>query len=201
MSGMLDLTTARPIVEGLNWMITLGSSEIKNVKVEMRELLGHLSKSLLSLWDVTQQVSSLSDEHFANGFESVYTYFKRFYYDPENLERARTHCTDVSRDVDRITFKLSMLFRTNLGKWSDAEECLRLCLLGDASYIEEYNKNFETLNRELSTVHALVREGKEEEAEQAYRGLRQRLCDDMDHLNAYIKRLREADDHIRRIVG
>lgn len=201
MKSLLDLTTIKPIFDGLAWLMTLGEQEIKHVKDETQELLGHLSKSLKSLWEITTEVARLSDQDFKDGFAEVYHYFKLFYYDPEPFEKARTHCSDLRRDIGRIEFKLANLLRTDIGNWSKAEQALQLELLEDYCYINEYRKNFELLNTRLNDIHSLLRQGKDDEALKAYQALRTDLSGDLDHLNIYIQRMREADTYIRQIVG
>src|SRR5712692_6484411 len=153
---MFDMNTVKPIVEGMKWLVTLTAAEIKNVKDETQQLLGHLSASLIGLWEVTKEVSKLSDQDFKTGFPAVYEYFKKFYYDPKAFEQVRTHCSDLKRDEGRISFKLSKFLRTDIGKWKDANQKLQFSLLEDASYIVDYQQNFELLNTRLNEIHGLL---------------------------------------------
>ena len=199
--SMLNLATVKPIVDGIVWLASLGASEIRQVKDETQELLRHLSKSLKSLWEVTREVAKLSDQSFKSEFPGVYDYFKKFYYDLEAFEGARTHCSDLKRDVGRITFKLSVFLRTDIGKWSQAYQELNLGLLDDVSYMQEYRENFELLNTKLNEIQSLLQQGKDEDALKAYQILRSDLSRDLDHLNDYIDRMRKSDTYIREIVG
>jgi hypothetical protein len=201
MPGLLDLTIAKATVEAFAWLMSLGASEIKHVKDETQELLNHLAKSLRSLWDITNEVARLSDEDFRSRFQGVYKYFKDFYYDPEHIEKARTHCSDLDRDIGRIKFKLSVFLRTDIGKWRQAKEGLRHTVLEDHAYINAYKQNFKLLNSKLNEINNLLRENKEKEALAAYQALRIDLSEDLDHLNDYIERMREADTYIRQIAG
>ena len=120
---MLDLASIKEIAAALTWLLTLGASEIKHVKIQTEELIQHLSASLVNLWDVTLQVTRLTEQDFnRQNFEDVWNYFFRYYLDPENISKARTHCGEVARDIDRITFKLTTILRADIGKWSEAKE-------------------------------------------------------------------------------
>ena len=198
---MLNLATVKPIVDGIVWLASLGASEIKHVKDETQELLTHLARSLKSLWEVTREVAKLSDQSFQSEFPGVYDYFKKFYYDLEAFEGARTHCSDLKRNVGRITFRLSVFLRTDIGKWSQAYQQLNLSLLEDVSYMHEYRENFELLNTKLNAIQSLLQEGKHADALNAYQILRNDLSRDLDHLNNYINSMRKSDSYIRELVG
>ena len=199
--AMLNLATVKPVVDGIIWLASLGAAEIRQVKDETQELLRHLARSLKSLWEVTREVTKLSDESFKSEFPGVYDYFKRFYYDLDAFEGARTHCSDLKRDIGRITFRLAVFLRTDIGKWSEAYQQLNLGLLDDAVYMHDYRENYELLNTRLNEISELHRQGKDQAALEAYRVLRSELSGDLDHLNNYIDRMRKSDTHVREIVG
>jgi hypothetical protein len=103
-SEMLELGSVKTAIEGLMWLCTLGKSEVKSVKKEAAELIQDLSKSLTSLWDVTTQMTNIPANKFDKElFETRWDYFFRYYLGPENISKARTHCGNVTRDMDRIT--------------------------------------------------------------------------------------------------
>ena len=73
---MLELESVREIVSTLKWMLTLGASEIKQVKEDIRELIQELSKSLTNLWDLTTKITTLPEGELNKAsFETLYDYF------------------------------------------------------------------------------------------------------------------------------
>ena len=103
---LLELGTVASIVKGLAWIHSFSADEITNVKKETEELLTDLSKSLVNLYDVVEKITNLSkrlpqlsDQAYGEEFRSVYAYCNRFYFDQNDISKARTHCGDVERDV------------------------------------------------------------------------------------------------------
>ncbi len=127
--------------EALRWLPTLTASDVHHVKQETQELLSHLKTSLTSLWDITEKIASVPDAEFPKHFRDVYNYFKKFYYGDENFEKVRTHSTDLERDISRIKYKLAVFLRTDVPRWNEANEGLRIAVLQDVNYIMEYQGN------------------------------------------------------------
>jgi hypothetical protein len=134
-------------------------------------------------------------------FAGVYDYFKNFYCDLEATEGARTHCSDLKRDVGRITFKLPVCLGTDVGKWSQACQELNLALLEDVSYMRDYRENCELLNTNLNEIQGLLQQGKEEDALTGYQELRNDRSRDLDYLNDCINRMKKSDLYFREMVG
>jgi hypothetical protein len=55
----MDLSSAVNIAKALEWFLTLGRSELRQVRGDAEELLGDLRKSLVNLWDVATEVTRL----------------------------------------------------------------------------------------------------------------------------------------------
>ena len=200
-AGLLDLNPIKPILEGIEWLCTFSARDVQEVKDEWQELLGHLSKGIVSLWKITREVARLSDQDFQAGFPKLYEYFKDAYYDPQAFAAVRIHCGNLDKSLKDLRFKLSVVLRTDLGKWKDARESLRIGLLEDRNYEQEYRRNFELLNTRLNEINSVLNENKPGEALEKYKALRKQLSGDLDYLNAHVQKIREADSQFRSITG
>jgi hypothetical protein len=73
---MLELKTINSIIESLEWILTLGKSEIVDVKKETNEVIKELSKSLINLWDATKEITKISKVDLTKEkFEDRWDYF------------------------------------------------------------------------------------------------------------------------------
>jgi hypothetical protein len=197
----LNLPTINPILDGLNWILSLSSSDTKNLKEEIEELIADLSKSLRGLWNITREISNFPDENLERNFPCLYTHFKCFYYGNEAFQAVRTHCSSLQRDLDRVRFKVSFFIRADLGKWKDANNSLQFGLLNDINYENDYRQNYENLNTRLSEINESFRGGHSEQASQLFTLLKKDLQQDLDYLHNHIKVLEDTNEHIRINVG
>jgi hypothetical protein len=133
--------------------------------------------------------------------EAYYEYFKEAYYDPQTFEAVRIHCSDLDKSLKDLRFKLSVVLRTDLGKWKDARESLRIGLLEDHAYEQEYRRNFELLNTRLNEINSVLNENKPAETLEMYKALRKQLSGDLDYLNSHVQKIRDADSQFRAITG
>jgi len=199
---MLDLASIKEIVATLSWLLTLGASEIKHVKFQTEELIHHLSASLVSLWDVTLQVTRLTEQDFSRqNFESISDYFFRFYLDPANISKARTHCGEVARDIDRILFKLTTILRTDIGKWDEAKKNFDKIVYDDGKILSSFQRSIDTLKAELEAVRDKLNAGDIDAAKHLYFGLKGKLTADITKMNASVKVMQQALEHVRRVVS
>lgn len=200
--NMMDLSSIKNIAEVTAWFLTLGRAELRQVRTEAEELLGDLRKSLVNLWDITVEVTKLTPEQLSlESFQPVHDYFIRFYLDPQNISAARTHCGYVERDVERITFKLSTLLHSDLGKWAEAREKLKNIIDYDGSLLRSYDECIQILKQKLSLIRDKLQSGDISGARYDYRVLRQDLEKDVFELDKYMKQMREASDHLWKVTG
>src|SRR5262245_1009020 len=162
---MLTFPSIKAIVGALGWLLTLGKSEVKHVQDEIGDLIRELSKSLVSLWDVTVTITGIPEAEFsATSFEEKWDYFVRFYVGPQNISVARTHCGKVQRAIGRITFKLAKVFDTDLGKWREATEKFRDIVDADRHLLEDYDTCIETLRSRLEGIRGDLKDNDVAEA-------------------------------------
>jgi hypothetical protein len=199
--SMLPFSSIKSIVGALGWLLTLGKSDVKHVQDEIEDLIRELSKSLVSLWDATVTIAGIPEAGFnATSFEEQRDYFMRFYLGPQNISVARTHCGNVQRAIDRITFKVAKVFHTDLGKWREATTKFRDIVNADGQLLTDYDACIETLRGRLESIrHEL--DNDVAKAKQAYAALKRELEGDIQQLHLGIKAMKAASDHIRRVVG
>ena len=199
---MLELESVREIVSTLKWMLTLGASEIKQVKEDIRELIQELSKSLTNLWDLTTKITTLPEGELNKAsFETLYDYFVTFYVGPENISTARTHCGNVERGVNKIRFKLAKFFHTDIGKWNEAGDKLRKIVGADFAILRQYDSCIDTLDARLRSIRDQLEAGSVDTARQSYASLKRDLETDIRELNDGRKTMDAALGHVARIVG
>jgi soluble cytochrome b562 len=199
---MLDLSSIKEIVSQLSWLLTLGASETKHVKTQLEELVHHLSASLVSLWDATCEITRLTEADFTKDrFEVVHDYFFSFYLAPGQISKARTHCAEVKRDIQRIKFKLARILHTDVGKWADAEERFRRIVDEDGIILSSYQHCMDELKRHLDTIHDSLKQGNLDAAKRDYFSLKNSLRDDIAEMDQGVKTMEATLEHIRGIIG
>lgn len=199
---MLELSSIKVIVDFFAWTITLGATDVAKAKEETKQLLESLSRSLTSLWDVTTEVTRLKPGEFnKDTFERVYDYFRRFYLNPEDIERARSHCGDVGRHIGRITYKISTILHADLGKWNEARSKLDRIVGWDDDILASYGNSISWLDSQLKEIRGTLDAGNESLALSKYSSLKAKLEKDIEVLHCGVKVMREADKHIREITG
>lgn len=183
----MDLSSIKHIAEELFWFLTLGKSELRQVRTETEELLNDLRKSLVNIWDVTTEVTKLEPgEVTLKTFSPIRNYVYRFYLHPETISAARTHCGYVERDVDRITFKLSTLLHSDLGKWSEARQKLRNIVDFDGTLTTSYDKCIQSIWQEVDAIHNDLMAKQPKKARERYTKLRDDLEGDIRKLKQYM---------------
>jgi len=198
----MDLSGIKATVAAIQWLLTLGRSELRQVRTDTEELLNDLRKSLVNLWDVTTEVTKLAPKDLtADSFRPVYEYFVRFYLDPQSISAARTHCGHIARDVDRITFKLSSLLHTDLGRWQDARRKLGEVVNGDSMLLASYDACIQDLDDRLTVISDFFEQGKDDAAREAYRSLRMELRPDVRRLRTYVAKMEQASQHLWSVTA
>ncbi|PYU97213.1 MAG: hypothetical protein DMG10_31390 [Acidobacteria bacterium] len=50
--------------------------------------------------------------------------------------------TTIERDIHLIKFKFARILRTDMGRWTEAEQALQIGMLNDNWYQHQYRSNF-----------------------------------------------------------
>jgi DNA repair exonuclease SbcCD ATPase subunit len=199
---MIDLTIVKTITGALDWLLTLGARDVKHVKEQIKELISHLSASAVSLWDATKEISRLQENQFnKQSFIDVYDYFTGFYFAPEHISAARTHCTVVARDLERIKFKLAKILRTDLGKWKEADTQFQAIIDADEEILKTYQTSIEELKTHLDQIKADFDARRPAAAKKSYFGLKEKVRSDLNAMKKTLSKIEAAYNHIERIAG
>ena len=199
---MLELKSVKEIVSALTWLSTLGLSDIKDVKAEVKDLIAELSKSLTSLWDVATQIASIEKNDFGTiSFNKVYDYFMKFYVGDWNISPARTHCGNVERAVGRIKFKISKRLHADLGKWSEVDAQVREIVERDGDILYEYDESIRKLDAKMREIKDLLNQNKRSRPKVLYFELKDSLEDDIRVLREGINRMENAINVVNKLVG
>ncbi len=199
---MLELGSVQEILKTLKWVLTLGQSDVKDVKDEIDELIRELSASLTNLWDITTKVSEIRDADFTQErFEVIRDYFLRFYFGQQNVSSARTHCGNVERDVERIKFKLFKFLHTDIGRWKEVDDKLAGIVDVDVDILRHYDNCIDSLDQRLTGIKEKLDKGQLDTAKASYKELKRDLESDIRELNLGVQTMRQGLDHIRTIAG
>jgi hypothetical protein len=199
---MLDLTSIKEIGSVLNWIATLGKKEIQGVKEQIRELIGHLSASVVSLWDAAKEITRLKEGEFTKeSFNEIYDYFIGFYLQPGEISSARTHCSVVARDVGRIKVQFAKTLHTDLGRWAEADEKFQTITNADSALLETYDASLNKLKLHLDVIRQRVEANQIAEAEAEYFKLKDKLRSDVLEMREGISKMNTAYAHLERIAG
>jgi hypothetical protein len=199
---MLDLTSIKEIGSVLNWIATLGKKDIQGVKEQIRELIGHLSASVVSLWDAAKEITRLKEGEFTKeSFTEIYDYFIGFYLQPGEISSARTHCSVVARDVGRIKVQFAKTLHTDLGRWAEADEKFRTITNADSALLETYDASLAKLKLHLDVIRQRVEASQIVEAETEYFKLKDKLRSDVLEMREEISKMNAAYAHLERISG
>jgi hypothetical protein len=199
---MMDLIGIEGIGKALEWFVTLGRSELRQVRGDAEELLGDLRKSLVNLWDVATEVTRPEPSDLTmQTFQPVYDYFTRFYLNPENISAARTHCGYVERDIDRLTFKLGTLLHSDLGRWSEAKMHLSDVIANDVVLVTAYDRSIAEIHQHLQAIDIALRAGDVATARTTYAAMRKSLRPDIQKIEKFVAAMEKANQHLWSVTG
>jgi len=197
----MDLTGFREFLRGLGWFLNLGKSDTEHVRREITDLLEHTSQSLQSLLELSNALEDIPLERFnSETFWPIHMHCLNFFTSPDALRRARTHCTDIERDVARINFKMARILRTEVGNWKGVDDAFRILSSADATFLEKYEQEPRRIGKELDDISGLLKRNEQREAWERYRTLRSSLMQDRVALRDEFARMDEAEDYIRRLL-
>jgi len=194
---MFDPVGFQELARPLYWFMTLGKPETKQMRDELLDLLHHTGESIRSLVRLDQHLFSVNESDFQDSFRDIFNECRLSYTAGDAPDKARSHCTDIRRDLKRISFKAAKLFRTELGKWSEVNRAFDRLVYADIDFLAGFADALKRLEAELEEVSRLLTGGDSDQAWQKYEALRQSVRRDVTALTNEIDALRAAEDHIR----
>lgn len=123
-----------------------------------------------------------------------------FFTSPEAAQKARTHCTDIERDVARVEFKTAKLLRTEDRNWKGINVAFRTLMSADSSFLEQYAAELARIGAELEATGKLLDDGKTQQAWKKYNGLRASLLSSRQAFSNEISRMQAAQTHVHRLL-
>jgi hypothetical protein len=132
-------------------------------------------------------------------FLPIYFHCINNYTSPDAARRARSHCTDIQRDVARINFKLTKILRTEIGSWKSLDKAFKKVADADEDFLDQFEKDMSQVDKELTEIVNLLRENPQE-AWRKYEQLRATLLTDLAGMRKDFNNMRQAEDHIRRVL-
>ena len=196
----IDLSGLRELVGAFAWFLGLGKADTQHIRDETQDLLDHTAQTLKVFVQLTEALYKIEEEDFdQQSFLPVFFHCTQNFTNPEAARRARGHCTDIQRDVERIQFKLTKVLRTNVGRWKSLDEAFGWLADADEDFLERFEADMRRVDQELLEIARLVSEDRQA-AWQRYGGLRAALLDEMAKLRGEIDKMRRAEDHVRRVL-
>src|SRR4029434_1737308 len=197
---MIDLTKLPDLLSPLGWLARLGKGDSDHVKAEIADLLQHSSQSLLTLNDLDETIVEVAAEDFATKFWPIATHCYWFFTSPEAAQKARTHCTDIQRDVARINFKMAKVLRTEGLDWQGISQAFADLLNADQNYLFEYEAELTRLGTELRAIEQLVTSGDIQRAWDQYQALRLSIQTSRRKLSDQIALMQKAQTNVHSLL-
>jgi hypothetical protein len=201
---MFDVAALKAFVGPLAWFMKLGKSDTAQVRNEIAELLQHTGESIRTLTDVEELLASVKEADFdRNSFWQLYIHCSQVYTGGAAIDKARTHCTDIERDLKRLTFKVAQTMRTEIGSWKSVDQAFDVLTNADKRFLSEFGGALARLDRELRAIWEMLPEDPNADRRSAWRrfeALRLEVRGDVDSLRIVTDQLKAADTHVRLML-
>ena len=198
---MLDIAPFKELLNGFGWCLTLGKADTEHVKGEIEDLLTHCSQSFKSLLELTDTLTEIPLAQFTEqNFWPIANHCLWFFTSPGAAQKARTHCTDIQRDVGRITFKMAKILRTEDRNWKGIDDAFRNLLHGDMDFLERYEAELQQIGNELSEIGKQLKNRDAHKAWEKYNLLRSSLMSSRQALSNEIVMMQKAQTHIHMLL-
>jgi hypothetical protein len=196
----IDLTGPKELAKAFGWFLALGASETQHIRDELQDLLLHTTQTLKALVQLTEALYQIEADDFdEKSYLPVFFHCSQNFTSPEAAQKARSHCTDIQRDIERIQFKLAKVLRAKVGRWKSLDEAFKRLADADRDFLDQFEADMQRVDEELLEIVRLVREDRQE-AWKRYEGLRSTLLDSISRLREEVAAMRQAEDHIRGIL-
>jgi len=197
---MIDINLLKELGDGLRSLLNLGKEDAQAVRNQLQDLLRHISQSLHSFIELNKALYPIDRDNFSTeSFIPVWFFCAQNFTDPEAARKARSHCTDIRRDLERIEFMLTKVLRTEMGKWDDINKALARFLESEDDFLGVFEDDLKKVGNELQAISRLVGDSPDE-AWQRYEALRVDIMADIQGLQEAIRSMTSAEDHVRRLL-
>lgn len=191
----------REFLNPLAWFLSLGKGDTDNIKGEIQDLLQHSSASLKSLLELSDVLEPIPQPEFTKErFWPIANHCLAFFASPEAAHQARTHCTDIRRDVARINFTMAKILRTENLDWKGINNAFQNLIDADQSFLTEYADELTRIGDELNAIGKLLDGGNADAAWRKYDALRASLHGSKQALTNEIARMQNAHAHVHELL-
>jgi len=185
----------------LDWFLSIGKGDVEHVKAEIADLLQHSSQSLKSLLELYTVLEDIPRSNFSQQtFGPIANHCLWFFTSPDAVQRARTHCTDIKRDVARIKFKMAKILRTENLDWKGIDKAFNRLMDADHYYQHLYEMELHRIGHELSEINKSSSEDAVDSAYNQYVELRKSLTKSCDALSNEISKMQTAQTHVHELL-
>lgn len=184
-----------------SWFLSLGKGDTDHIKSEVADLLLHSSQSLKSLLELSQTLEDIPRSDFSKArFGPIANHCWWFFTTDRGIQQARTHCTDIQRDVARINFKMAKILRTENQSWKGINDAFGRIMDADRVFLHDYEVELSRIGSELSAIDELLQKGATDAAWQRYGDLRSSLTQSRQSLSNEIAQMQKAQIHIHALL-
>ena len=188
-------------INAFNWFLRIGKQDVDNVKSEIADLLQHSSQSLKSLIELYTVLEDIPRNKFSKQtFGPIANHCLWFFTSPDAAQKARTHCSDIKRDVARIKFKMAKILRTENHDWKGIDSAFNRLMDADHYYLHLYEIELMRIGSELKKIDELLNKRKVDSAYDQYLELRKSLTNRYDALSNEISKMQKAQVHIHTLL-
>ncbi len=198
---MIDLTKLPDLVNPLGWLARLGKGDADHVKAEIADLLQHSSQSLRTLIELDDILVEIPMGDFTPAkFWPIANHCFWFFTSPDAAQNARTHCTDIQRDVARINFKMAKVLRTEGLDWKGINLAFADLLDADRNFLVSYEQELTRLGAELQAIGQLLDAGDAQRAWNQYQALRSSIQTSRLKLSNQIALMQKAQTNVHSLL-
>ena len=199
---MTDLIShLKVLLNPLDWFLNIGKGEADHVKAEIAELLQHSSQSLKSILELYTVLEDIPRGDFSQQtFGPIANHCLWFFTSPDAVQQARTHCTDIKRDVARIKFKMAKILRTENQDWKGIDKAFNRLMDADHYYQHLYENELFRIGHELSDIGNSLSNDTVDSAYNQYVELRKSLTNSCESLSNEISKMQKAQTHVHELL-
>jgi len=189
------------LLNPLDWFLSIGKEDVEHVKGEIADLLQHSSQSLKSLLELSKVLEDIPRRDFSQQtFGPIANHCLWFFTSPDAAQQARTHCTDIRRDVARIKFKMAKILRTENQDRKGIDKAFQRLMDADHYYLHHYELELVRIGGTLNEIGELLKRGETNAAWQRYVELRKSLTYSCDTLSKEIAKMQKAQTHVHKLL-
>jgi hypothetical protein len=198
---MIDLTKLPDLLNPFGWLARLGKGDTDVVKAEIADLLQHSSQSLRTLIELDDTLAEIPIGDFTPAkFWPIANHCFWFFTSPDAAQKARTHCTDIQRDVARINFKMAKVLRTECLNWKGINQAFAELLDADRDFLFAYQEELTRLGAELNAIGQVLDAGDTQRAWDQYQALRRSIQTSRHKLSNQIALMQKAQTNVHTLL-